>query len=126
MTLQTEHGGLEIEAVGRLTLVKLLDRRILAEAAVETLGQQLLGLVEDSRRRHLVLNFSNVERLSSALLGKVVALHQAVRRVGGSLAVCEAQPELNHLLKVTRLDKYMDLYATEWEALQDLLDGGLA
>jgi anti-sigma B factor antagonist len=121
MSLQTRHGGLEIESVGRVTVVKFLHRRILTEALVETLGRQLLGLVEDSSRCHLVLNFGNVERLSSALLGKVVALERAVRGAGGRLAVCKVRPELNHLLKLTRLDKYMDLYASEWEALQDLL-----
>jgi anti-anti-sigma factor len=67
------------------------------------------------------INFGNVERLSSAMLGKVVALERAARRAGGVVAICEIQPELKHLLKLTRLDKYMHVYDSEGKALQDLL-----
>jgi anti-sigma B factor antagonist len=55
------------------------------------------------------------------VLGSVVALHRAVRRAGGRLALCGVRPELAHLLTSTRLDKYLDIYPSEEEALQDLL-----
>jgi anti-anti-sigma factor len=120
MSLQTGYGGLEIEAVGGVTVVQFRDRQILSEAAVQALGQQLLGLAAGSDRQ-LLLNFGNVERLSSAVLGQVVALDRAVRRAGGRLALCGARPDLAHLLTITRLDRYLDLYPSEGEALQGLL-----
>src|SRR5438067_1799117 len=121
MSLQTGYGGLEIEAVGGVTVVKFRGRRVLSEAAVQVVGQQLRDLVERSGRLQLVLNFGNVERLSSAVLGQVIALERAVRRAGGRLALCGVRPDLFHLLTVTRLDRYLDLYPGEWEALQSLL-----
>jgi anti-sigma B factor antagonist len=121
MSLQTKYGGLETEAVGGVTVVTFRDRQLLSEATVQALGRQLLGLAAGSGRRRLVLNFGNVERLSSAVLGQVVALDRAVRRVGGRLALCGVRPDLSHLLTVTRLDRYLDLYPSEEEALQALL-----
>jgi anti-sigma B factor antagonist len=118
MSSQTGFGGLEIEAVGGVTVVTFRDRRILTEGALQALGQQLLGLAAGPGRRQLVLNFENVERLSSAVLGQVVALDRAVRREGGRLALCGVRPDLSHLLTITRLDKYLDLYRSEGEALQ--------
>src|SRR5215468_9218365 len=110
MSLPTGYGRLEIETVGGVTVVKFKDRQILSEAAVQALGQQLRDLVERAGRRQLVLNFGNVERLSSAVLGQVVALERVVRRAGGRLALCGVRSDLSHLLTVTRLDKYLNLY----------------
>jgi anti-sigma B factor antagonist len=120
MSVQTEYGGLEIEAVGGVTVVQFRDRQLLSEAAVQALGQQLLSLATGSERQ-LVLNFGKVERLSSAVLGSVVALNRAVRRAEGRVALCGVRPDLAHLLSITRLDTYLDIYASEGEALQDLL-----
>jgi anti-anti-sigma factor len=120
MSWQRGYRGLEIEAVGGVTLVTIRQRQILNEAAVQALGQQLLDLANGSGRR-LVLNFGNVERLSSAVLGQVVALGRAVRRDGGRLVLCGVRPDLSPLFTITRLDRSLELYPSEGEALQDLL-----
>jgi anti-sigma B factor antagonist len=113
--------GLEIEVVGGVLVVTFRHRQILNETAVQALGQQLQGLAAGSGPYRLILNFSNVERLSSAVLGQVVALDLAVRRAGGRLALCGVRPDLSHLLTITRLDRHLDLYPSEEEALQALL-----
>jgi anti-anti-sigma factor len=121
MSWQTRYGGLEIEAVGRVTVVTLRYGQVLSGWAVEALGQQLGGLVAGLGGRHLVLNFGNVERLSSAVLAHVVALDREVRRAGGRLALCGLRPELADLLRITGLDRYLELYPSEGEAWQSLL-----
>jgi anti-sigma B factor antagonist len=121
MSSQTWYGGLEIEVVGGVTVVKIRDRQILSGAAVQALGQQLGGLAAGLDRCKLVLNFGNVERLSSAVLGQVVALDRAMRRAGGRLALCGVRPDLSPLFTITRLDRYLDLHPSEGEALQALL-----
>jgi len=120
MSLQLEYKGLLTETVGGVTVVTFRQRQILSEAAVQALGQQLLGLAAGSGRR-LLLNFGNVERLSSAVLGQVVALGRAVRRDGGRLALCGLRPDLSQLFTITLLDRNLDLYPSEGEALQDFL-----
>jgi hypothetical protein len=37
------------------------------------------------------------------------------------LALCGVRPDVAHLLTVTRLDRYLDLYPSEGDALQGLL-----
>jgi anti-anti-sigma factor len=120
MSFQIGYRGLEVEDVGGVTVVTVRYRQILSEAAVQALSEQLLRLAAGSGRR-LILNFGNVERLSSAVLGSVVALNRAVRRTGGRLVLCAVRPDLSHLFTITRLDRYLDLYPSEGEALQDLL-----
>jgi anti-sigma B factor antagonist len=121
MSVQHLHGGLEVEQVGGVTVVKVLHRWVLTDAAATILGEQLRNLVEDSGHRHLVLNFGRVERLTSALLGQLVALSRTVRRAGGRLAVCEIRPEFHAGFRILGLDKDLPLYGSEGDALQDLV-----
>jgi len=81
----------------------------------------LQGLAAGSGPCQLLLDFGNVERLSSAVLGQVVALERAVRRAGGKMVVCGVRPDLSDVLIITRLAKYLDLYHREEEGLQSLL-----
>ena len=59
------------------------DRKILDELIIQDLGKELFSLVEDEQPRNLLLNFTNVDFLSSAALGKLISLHKKVERAGG-------------------------------------------
>ncbi len=60
-------------------------------------GAKVRAIMAAGSGRRLLLNFGNVERLSSAVLGQVVALGRAVRRDGGRLALCGLRPDLSQL-----------------------------
>jgi anti-anti-sigma factor len=112
------NGGLEVEHVGRLAVVRFLRRQIVNEEAVEALGEQLLSLGDDSGHRQVVLNLGNVERVSTALLGKLVALQRRLRLTGGGLALCEVRPELQAVLRTLRLRRCLNVCGSEADALQ--------
>src|SRR5947208_1405873 len=78
LAMSTQGGPrlLEVEQVGEVTLVTITPRKILAEETTETIGAQLFSLVKELGCRKLVLNFGQVERLTSVMLGKVVMLHR--------------------------------------------------
>ena len=63
---------LEVEDIGDVTVVNFVDRRILDEQNIQVIGEQLFSLVDELGRRKVLLNFKNVEFLSSAALGKRV------------------------------------------------------
>jgi anti-sigma B factor antagonist len=67
---------LEVEDIGDVTVVNFVDRRILDEQNIQVIGEQLFSLVDEVGRRKILLNFGNVEFLSSAALGKLIALHK--------------------------------------------------
>jgi anti-anti-sigma regulatory factor len=68
-----------------------------------------------------VLNFSNVERVSTALLGKLVALQRRLRLTGGGLTLCEVRPDFQAVLRTLRLWRYLNVCGSEEDALQALL-----
>jgi anti-sigma B factor antagonist len=85
--------------VGDVTVVNFLDKRILDEQSVQAIGEQLFSLVDELGRKKLLLNFGNVEYLSSPVLGIMATLNKKVKAAGGRLIACNLNPQIDELLK---------------------------
>src|SRR4028119_65312 len=77
-----------VEDVGDVAVVQFVDKKILDEQNIQMIGDDLFRLVDELGRRKLLLNFTNVEFMSSAALGKLIRLHQRLTQVGGKLILC--------------------------------------
>ena len=109
---------LEVEDIGDVTVVSFTDKKILDEQNIQVIGEQLFGLVDDSGRQKLLLNFSNVEYMSSAALGKLITLNKKVQAAGGKLVLCGIIPQIREVFEITKLDKLFVIRGDEQEALQ--------
>jgi anti-sigma B factor antagonist len=109
---------LEIEDIGDVTVVCFTDRKILDEQNIQVIGEQLFSLVDEMSRKHLLLNFTNVEYMSSAALGKLITLNKKVQASGGRLVLCNIDPQIREVFEITRLDKLFTIRRDEQEALQ--------
>lgn len=112
-----EHRRVEVSEVGDVTVVRFVDRKILDEANIQELGRELFQLVEEEHRERLLLNFSSVEFLSSAALGKLITLDKRVKAHGGALKLSNIRPEIYEVFAITRLDKLFDIKEDEADAL---------
>src|SRR5499433_1392128 len=118
MSAQPRRRRLEVEDIGDVTVVNFTDKKILDEQNIQIIGEQLFSLVDELRRRKLLLNFGNVEYLSSAALGKLITLNKKLQAVGGRLVLCNIDPQIYEVFEITRLDRYFDIQKEEQEALQ--------
>ena len=108
---------LEVSEVGDVTVVRFIDRKILDEASIQELGQELFRLVEQDDRKRLLLNFSSVEFLSSAALGKLITLDKKVKAHAGKLKLSNIRPEIYEVFAITKLNKLFDIKDDEADAL---------
>lgn len=111
------HRRLEVSEVGDVTIVRFVDRKILDEANIQELGQEMFQLVEEDNRQKLLLNFSNVEFLSSAALGKLITLDKKVKTHGGKLKLTNIRPEIYEVFAITKLNKLFEIKDDEADAL---------
>jgi len=111
------HRRLEVSEVGDVTVVRFVDRKILDEANIQELGRELFQLVEEENRQKLLLNFSTVEFLSSAALGKLITLDKRVKAHNGQLKLSNIRPEIYEVFAITRLNKRFDISEDEADAL---------
>ncbi len=109
---------LEVEDSGEITIVNFIDRKILDEQNIQKIGEDLFSLVEELGRKKVLLNFSNVEYLSSAALGKFITLNKKVQAVGGKLVMCNINDDIFEVFEITKLNKLFNIQKDEQTALQ--------
>lgn len=113
----SDYRRLKVTENGAVTVVRFADSRILHEEHIQELGDELFRLVEMDNRKAILLNFSSVEFLSSAALGKLITLEKKVKAAGGRLKLCNIRPEIYEVFAITRLNKLFDIRDDETAAL---------
>lgn len=109
---------IDIEEVGDVTVAKFVDKKILDEANIQVIGNNLFALIDEDGRRKIVLDFTLVEYLSSAALGKLITMDKKAKAAKSKLRLCGIRPEIYEVFAITRLDKIFDIKPTQVEALE--------
>jgi len=120
MSMPSTRRRLELETIGKVTVVSFRDERIVNEEVIDEIGEQLTALVEDQGRKFLLLNFGRVKALSSAALAKLFMIRQKLATVKGTLKLCCVHPELQEVFTLHRPKKappLFDIYPEEQDAL---------
>ncbi len=109
---------LHIQQIGVYTVVEFRTPSLMDPAVIDSIGEALFHLVDEQDRRMLVLDFEQVQYLSSQALGVVITLNKKLRALKKSkLVLCSVGPTLMELLKITRLDKVLTIKSSQQEAL---------
>jgi anti-sigma B factor antagonist len=118
MSSQPRRRRLEVEDIGDVTVVNFTDRKILDEQNIQVIGEQLFSLVDELGRKKILLNFGNVEYLSSAALGKLITLNKKLASVNGRLVLCNIDPQIYEVFEITKLNKLFNIQKEEQTGLQ--------
>ena len=108
---------LELLEGGDATVVRFRDRHIANFLEIEQTGQELYRLLEEGKPQRLVLDFSGVEHLSSALIGKLILLNAKVQACEGSVALCGMRPEILEGFQTCKLNRIFSIYKDVADAL---------
>jgi anti-anti-sigma factor len=112
-----QYRRVNVSEVGDVAVVRFVDRKILDELNIQELGQELFQLVEEDHKTRLLLNFQQVEFLSSAALGKLITLDKKVKAHGGKMKLSNIRPEIYEVFAITKLNKLFDIKDDEADAL---------
>lgn len=108
---------LEVAESSQVSVVRFKDQKIIDPEAIQELGDELFTLVEKDNRPKIVLNFANVEFLSSAALGKLITFEKKVKKNGSRLILTNIAPEIFQVFTITNLDKLFTIKDSEADAL---------
>ncbi|MCA9196801.1 MAG: STAS domain-containing protein [Pirellulaceae bacterium] len=101
-------------------VVEFKDRRIVDELIIRDLGDELLSLLDEDGPNKILLNFSHVEFLSSAALGKLISLRKRAVAYGGEVKlsnICDSVYTIFELTGLTKPEKF-DIKTDQDEALR--------
>ena len=111
---------IEIDSISNVSVVKLKDEKLMVPAQVETLGDELLSLVEGQLtedQANVLINFENVRFFSSGAINKLIVLEKRVRACGGQIRLSNMGPEVRDLFSYTNLDSMFDIRGNQAEAI---------
>ena len=100
-----------------IKVVDFVENKILDEANIAEIGQQLAALVEAKDRPKLLLDFHNVDHLSSAALGMLINVNNRVKHQNGQLRLAHIKPQIMEVFEITRLNKLFKILPNKADAL---------
>jgi anti-sigma B factor antagonist len=80
------------------------------------LRERVVALILRSERR-ILLNLANLQHMDSSCLGEIVESFKTAASNGAVLKLAHVSPHLQNLLRTTALDKILETYETENEAI---------
>jgi anti-sigma B factor antagonist len=117
----TQKSRVTTRELGDAMAVDVVGRIALGEG-----GRQLREAIRMSMeqgKKHIVLNLAAVDFIDSSGLGELVRTHATVRSHGGQMKIVNPSKHVHDLLKMTKLDRVLDIEQDEASALNSFQPG---
>lgn len=101
-------------------IVRFRNRLLNDEENIEQLGQELFSLVEQFNWLKLGTDLSNVEYITSSVLGKLITLHRKLHRNQGKLVLFGLTDGVDSILRTSKLLTYFVIAESCDAALAEL------
>jgi anti-anti-sigma factor len=103
---------------GAVIVVHFGECRVLDIVTADRIGDDLYRLADEPGCQNLLLNFSGIKGVSSVMLGKLLVLRKKMQHKQGKLKLCEVGTEIHEVLDTTKLNRLLEVGASEAEALK--------
>lgn len=102
---------------GDVTVVYFTEAQILDEVKINQLNQELTKVAEKVAGGKMLLNFNDVNFMSSSVLGKLISLNKRCKADKTDLKMCNISPSIMEVFKITNLHKVFELHEDEPKAI---------
>jgi anti-sigma B factor antagonist len=101
-----------------IRIVEFTSAKILDEANITEIGQTLNSMVDEGDNPKLLLDFANVDHLSSAALGMLINANNRIKQKNGQLRLANIKPQIYEVFVITKLNKLFRILPDRAEALK--------
>ena len=105
-----------------LVVARIRVATLTEDMNLEQFGHELFALVEQMGCRKLVVDMQEVLMVTSAGLGKMIALHRKMHRLEGAVSFCHVQPAVEDVLRTSRLITYLKVQPDVDAAVLSMVD----
>jgi anti-sigma B factor antagonist len=117
----TQKNKVTTRELGDAMVVDIVGRLALADGTAAV--RDVIGSLVQQGKKHIVLNLAAVDFVDSSGLGELVRTHASVRSHGGQLKLANPSKHVHDLLKMTKLDRVLDIEQDEASALNSFEPG---
>ncbi|HZV03796.1 MAG TPA: STAS domain-containing protein [Gemmataceae bacterium] len=118
MNLQSSDDFLEVQTREDAVIARFTRQMSLAGEVVEEVAERFISLLADSGQQRLLVDFGNVDSLSSFMLGQLVKLNRTAEAAGKKFGLFNLRTHIREILDVSRLNLILSLYQDEADALR--------
>ena len=111
---------ISVEYTEKAAIVTIAAEKILEDSDIKALGDSITDVIEQSKDLSIIIDFSNVSFLSSAVLGLLIRLSKRIYEKQGRLQLCNINPKIYQVFKITRLTKVFEIYKDVESAVEDI------
>jgi len=111
-------GRIDLDEVDGVRIVKFRDRQVFDDRTVREVADQLFAATPSTGPIRMILDFSAVDLVSSALLGKLILLQRRVDATGGKLRLCEMSSVVRSVFKTSNLDRLFAIDRDRRESIE--------
>jgi anti-anti-sigma factor len=116
MTLRLEHACVKADTVRQVTVIRFTGCTVsLDEGKLNRIQEEIFALAEEHRKSDLLLDFGNVEYLTSKALDALVRLRNELLVDGRHMAVGNVRSQIRERFTVAGLHKFLNLQLPEQE-----------
>jgi anti-sigma B factor antagonist len=105
-----------------IRVVEFTSSKILDEQNIKEIGDTLGSLINENENPRLLLDFGNVDHLSSAALGMLINVNSRVKQRNGQLRLANIKPQIYEVFVITKLNKVFKILPTRTEALANFVN----
>ncbi len=92
--------------------------RIIDETQIQEVTDELLDLIVSTKLDRMLINFSTVSFMGSAMIGKLILLNKKCKEARLDLRFCGLNSNVMEVFKLMKLDSMFQIYGEESEALK--------
>ena len=100
-----------------ILLVYFQDIRIIDEARIQNLGQDLINLLKQGNHNKILINLENVNFMSSAMIGKLILFGKKCQASSVDLRICNINPNIKEVFDLMKLEKVFKVDEDEAKAV---------
>jgi anti-sigma B factor antagonist len=109
---------LTFREISDVVVVSFNQVKILDESVIRQIGQEFENLtLQAAAGRKLLLDFSRVGFMSSAMIGQIVRLHKQCKQDKIILKLCNISSNIMEVFQITGLTKVLSIYPDSVKAL---------
>jgi anti-sigma B factor antagonist len=109
--------SLRTELKDDVLVVYITASKILDNATIQKIGQELTELAEQNPGGKIVLNFQEVKFMSSAMINNIVNFHRKCQKADVKLKLCDISKDVMEVFNLMKLQKFLDIQKSEEKAI---------
>jgi anti-sigma B factor antagonist len=111
--MEPKEPGIKVENGLGVIFVTLNDVNLMEGWQIDKLKELLTPVIKKAKQEKLVLNFMNVQAVSSALLGLLLIVHKRMIEQKGTLEIWNPSQNIQKVFEITQLTKVFNIQKTK-------------